>query len=595
MSELDQPLTLPVALRRAAAGAGERPAYIEVRDGRERRIAWPELERRARDFAAGLVGLGLQRGDRVAICAENGIDWLTAYLGTVLAGGAGVLVYSELKAAEIRDQVERPDCRFLVASAAVLPRITKRPPALERVIVVDGEAGAGDDAISLEAVIAGATDASRDLLAGRAPAPDDLAAIIYTSGTTGGAKGVMLSHRNFLANAHSVLGRLDLGASDVLLLVLPLHHAFSFLAGVVLPLLVGAQVVIENDLRRLRDRMQAYQPTIFFGVPALYEVVYRNVLARAEAEGRLETLQRWLARADAVKRRTGLNLGPLLFRPVHKALGGRLRFLVSGGAALNPATARQFFNLGLPLIQGWGMSEAAPAIAVQPFSRRRFLFSRYYEPRAGSVGPPLPGVEASLIDVPEKDIRVAVQGEGEVIVRGQNVFQGYWQAPEETQAALRDGWLHTGDLGRIAADGCIYLTGRSKYIIVLDSGEKVHPDELEEKLSQSELVEDICVLGRQARDRTQVTAVIYPSVEALQRVAGPDGGALGEDAVRGLVGAEVERLERELAAYKRVARVELSDTPLPKTALRKVARGQIAADYEFDLERWLASAEEGAG
>jgi long-chain acyl-CoA synthetase len=373
--------------------------------------------------------------------------------------------------------------------------------------------------------------------------------------------------------------------------VLPLHHAMPFLASVVLPGLIGAHIVIENDLRRIRDRMQEFRPTIFFGVPALYEIMYRNVMARAESEGRLARLQAWQKRLRAIKKLTGVNLAPLVFRPVHKALGGRLRFLVSGGAALNPQTARDFFSLGLPLLQGWGMSEAAPAIAVQRFSKRHFRFTRFYEDHAGSVGPTLPGVEIKLADVPEKGIRVAEQGEGEMLVRGDNVFMGYWRAEDLTREALSDGWLRTGDLGRIDSEGNVYLTGRSKYVIVLDSGEKVHPDELEAKFSESSLIEDVCVVGRQGRDKVQVSAIVYPNVDATLSRLTEDGAEANEGAVRRLVTAEIERFGRELAAYKRVSRIELTDSPLPKTALRKVARGQLQDEYDFEYERWLASRE----
>src|SRR5262249_41651056 len=162
--------------------------------------------------------------------------------------------------------------------------------------------------------------------------------------------------------------------------------------------------------------------TIFFGVPALYEVMYRNILARAESEGRLATLQRVQRLVVWIKRLTGVSLAPLLFRSVHKAVGGRLRFLVSGGAALKPETAFAFFSLGLPLLQGWGMTEASPVVALQRFSPGRFRFSRYYEKHTGSVGPAVPGVEVKLVDVPDKGISVAESGEGEVLVRGDNVF-----------------------------------------------------------------------------------------------------------------------------------------------------------------------------
>lgn len=582
----ERPLTLPEALAFAAQRLPGRPAYIEP--AARRSVTWGEVARLVQDAAAGFVALGLQRGDRVAICAPNSIDWLVAYLAVVSAGGVGVLVYYDLKAAEIAEQVGRPRCRFLVASQEVLAELTPLPACVETVLVLGSASEPGRGALPFAGLAAKATAEGRAALASRAPAPDDLAVIIYTSGTTGGAKGVMLSHRNFLVTAHAAVEALKLTGRDVVLLVLPLHHAMPFFAAVALPGLVGALFVIENDLRRIRDRLREHRPTVFFGVPALYELMYRNLLARAEAEGRLATFQAWQRRLRRIKRLTGVNLAPLVFRQVHQALGGRLRFLVSGGAALKRETALDFFSLGLPLLQGWGMSEAAAAVTVQRFSRARFLLTRYYERHAGSVGPPLPGVELRLIDVPEKGISVAESGEGEIILRGENVFLGYWEAPAETQEAMLDGWLRTGDLGRIDKEGNLYITGRSKYIIVLDSGEKVYPDEVEEKLRESALIEDVCVLGRTARGKTQVTAVIYPSVEATRQEAARRGLAPTADDVRGLVAAEVERLGRGLAAYKRVVHIELSDQPLPKTALQKVARGRLAATPEFDLERWLA-------
>ncbi len=416
--------------------------------------------------------------------------------------------------------------------------------------------------------------------------------MVYTSGTTGGAKGVMLSHHNLVSNAQAAIEALELTERDSSLLVLPMHHAMPLIAAVVLPPLVGAHFVIENDLRRIRDRLQEHKPTIFFGVPALYELVYRNILARAEVEGRLKTLQRLQRVLGLIRRLTGVTLAPLAFRSVHKALGGKLRFLVCGGAALNPRTVLDFAGLGLPLLQGWGMTEASPVIAVQRFSARRFRYSRYYERHAGSVGAPIPGVEVRLVDVPEKQISVAEGGEGEVVVRGPNVFMGYWQAEAETEAAMLDGWLRTGDLGRIDAEGNIYLTGRSKYIIVLESGEKVHPDEVEEVLSQSDLLQDLCVTSRtstERRDKTLVTAVIHASVDVARERCVAAGTSLDEATLRRMVQNDVDTLGRQLAAYKRISRIELSDAPLPKTPLQKVARGRLAESYSFDYASWLKS------
>lgn len=584
------PLTVPAALARASMLFASQPAYSEGAKTTGASMNWRGFASRVDEVAAGLVALGLSRGDRVTICAENCIDWIVAYHAAVAAGACPVLVYFDLKPVEICEQVARPGSRFLFASAPVLRRLgTSASSSVERLILIGPESGPTSGALSLNDVAAAATTDSRVDLRSIAPNPDDLAAIVYTSGTTGGPKGVMLSHRNLVSSAQGGVEALRIHQDDSALVVLPLHHAFAFIATAIMPALVGAHAIVESDLRRLRNRLEEYSPTIFFGVPALYELMYRGILSQAEAQGRLEQMKTWLKRVRLVKRVTGVNLGPLVFRSVHRALGGRIRFMVSGAAALKSQTGLDFFALGLPLVQGSGVTEGSLAIAVQRFSRWRFLFTRYYEHHVGSVGAPLPGVEVRLIDVPEKGISVAARGEGELVLRGSNVFQGYWQAPQQTEAAIVDGWLRTGDLARIAADGSIYLTGRAKFIIVLDSGEKVYPDEIEEKLSESDLVEDICVTGRPAREKTIVAAVVYPRLEAVLTRAQHLGLELDAGAVAKLVSGDIERLCKDLAAYKRVSQIELSDQPLPKTALRKVARGQLAEAYRFDYQRWLTT------
>jgi long-chain acyl-CoA synthetase len=343
-----------------------------------------------------------------------------------------------------------------------------------------------------------------------------------------------------------------------------------FMATVILPLLAGATVVIENDLRHIRDSLQKYRPTVFFGVPGLYDLMLRSFATAAESKGKLSQFRQLLRISKAVKGATAINLGPLVFRPVHKALGGRLRFMVSGGAALNPQTQADYLALGLPLIQGWGMSEASPLIAVQPFSSSKFLFTRYYERHLGSVGPAAPGVHVRLADVPDKGIRVVNDGEGEILARGDNIFMGYWDAPEATNAVKSQGWLATGDLGRIAPDGSIYLTGRSKNVIVLDSGEKVQPEELELLLSQSELISEVCVIGRIVRGKTVVAAVIHPAEVAT----GPASTRSADD-FRAELQVAVERICKRVATYKRIGLIEVALEPLPRTALGKIARASI--------------------
>jgi long-chain acyl-CoA synthetase len=589
LEDAEAPVTVLDALLRAERLFGDSASYSEGGRAAGRSLTWAELSQRVQKVASGLVGLGLNRGDRVAICAENSIDWITAFYASAAAGASAVLVYYDLKANEINEQVTRPDSRFLFTSKAVIGRLGESLPAVERTLLLGADSESAREALSLEALAGTATAASRDRLESQAPEPGDLAAIVYTSGTTAGPKGVMLSHRNLIAGAEAAVRGLDLGHDASALLVLPLHHSFAFTVAAILPALIGGHIVLENDLRRIRDRLQEYRPTIFFGVPALYELMYRNIVQRAESAGRLRRMQAWQERVRLVKRLTGVNIGPIVFRSVHEALGGNIRFLVSGAAALKPETALDYYSLGLPLLQGAGVTETADGFAVQRFSRRRFLFTRYYERHVGCVGQALPGVEARLLDVPEKGISVAAGGEGELALKGESVFLGYWQAPEATEAALVDGWVRTGDLARIDEDGNIYLTGRSKYVIVLDSGEKVHPDEVETKLEESDLVEDVCVTGRRVREKTIVTAVIYPNVDAVLARIGADGGGSNATTVERLIAGEVQRLSEQLVAYKRVGRIELSDTALPKTAVRKVARGHLADSHSFDYQTWASS------
>ncbi len=590
------PLTIPWMLADSAARYGQKVAYQQKVDGHWQQLSFEETWRQANDFAAGLIALGLQKGDRVAIISENCLPWVIGYFGLSIAGGIGVPLYTELKQAEIEDMIKRSGARIVIASTRVLDRLGDHPPGVETVIVVgSSESRSGQSRrflrpprpghIPFDQVATLATAESRAAVGQRRVEPEELASIVFTSGTTGGMKGVMLSHQNVMANVESVRRSISLDDKDRIVLVLPLHHAFPFmifLAGAA----IGGELTLENDLLRVRDRLQETKPTLFLGVPALFEQMYRAVVRRAEAEGRLEMFERGLRAVDAIKRRTGVNLGRLIFREVHQQLGGQLKFVLSGAAALKPDVARNFFRLGLPLLQGWGLSEAAPAVTAQRWIPRKFFFSNYYEEHAGTVGPPVDGVEVKLIDVPEKEIYVHLHHEGELVVRGPNVFVGYWQSPQETAAAKAGGWLRTGDLGRIDEEGNIWITGRSKYVIVLDSGEKVVPDELEERLTRSELIQDLCIEGRHLRNKTMVGAIVYPNLDLARQRLQERGEPLTEVSVRKLVQEELDAMSKELAPYKRVSDLTITDAPLPKTAILKIARGQLPGSYTFDLKRW---------
>ena len=596
------PTTIRGVLEECCPRYRSKVAY-RMKEGEEfRTLTFEELRQQATDFAAGLIALGMRQGDRVAIICENGFEWVIAYYGQSIAGGVGVPLYTELKGREIEELVRHAEARFVIASARVLGKIREDIPGVMKVIGVGEEVAARPgapagllrraraDLIPFQEVFATATEESRRTLAATHIDPDDLASIVFTSGTTGGMKGVMLTHRNFMSNVDQIRRILPVGEQDRLLLVLPLHHAYLFTTAVLALVALGAEVVFENDLLRVRERLAEVRPTVFLAVPALLEVMYRAIEARVEAEGRKKEFERGLRMVKRVKDNTGVNIGRYVFGQVHRQLGGKLRFVFCGGAALNPDIALKYLRLGFPIIQGWGLTEAAPVAAAQRWSPYKFRFTNYYEEQVGSVGTPVPDVEVKLIDVPEKEIYVHLHGEGELVVRGPNISPGYWKAPDETREARVGEWLRTGDLGRIDEEGNIWITGRSKYVIVLESGEKVVPDELEERLAESALIEDICVVPRQIRNKTMVGAIIYPSFGAVSERCRADNMPLNESSVRAFLASELERFGADIAPFKRVSEIVLTDTPLPKTALRKVARGQLRDSHSFDLKRWERNA-----
>ncbi len=592
------PLTFPVLLDDCRRTWGDKIAFQQKSHGRWERVSYIDLYKRSYDLAAGLVALGLRPGQRVALIAENSIEWACCYYAIVISGGIAVPIYYDLKPEEVAEMVERSGAEIVIAARKVAEHL-ERAPHVRLTIVADGVARGelpenlsriGHRALQLEELPGCATTDSRESLARTIVDPDDVASIVFTSGTTGGMKGVTLTHRNFMANLRQVRASIPFGERDRLVMVLPMHHAFPFTVTIAVAPAVGGEVTFENDLRRIRDRMAEVKPTLFIGVPALFELMYRNIVHSIEAQGRLESFERGLRIVDATKQRAGINLGRIVFRELHKRLGGSLRFMVSGGAALNPTVSANFARLGVPILQGWGLTEAAPVLAVQRWNPRKFYMSNYYEEQVGTVGQPLEGVEIGLIDVPEKELYVHLHGEGELVARGDNVTPGYWQSEDATKVQKVGEWLRTGDVGCIDAEGNIWITGRSKFVIVLDSGEKIHPDEIEEKLARSPLIEDIVVTAHKTRGKTQARAIIYPNRdEAAARLL---EAPLTEDAVRALIAAEMETNQADVAAFKRTVDFLLTDKPLPKTVLRKVARGLIAEEYSFDPDLWAQSWEE---
>ena len=537
---------------------------LQIKEGGGyRRLNYGEIARQARALAGTLIRAGVGPGDRVALLSENRPEWAVAYFGLMAAGATAVPLDVQLSDREIGNILRHAGGRLAVASgqqAGRLLELAGDAPLLRCVVDLDADASGGRR-LAFRTALQGPWSPQ----AGTLPTigQEALASILYTSGTTGTPKGVMLSHGNFLASAESVL-RFGLArADDNMLSLLPLHHAFPFMAQLVL-LYTGARVTFPPSLRGpdLLACMQETGVTLLVGVPQLFYMLHKGIFDQIQTRPLpVRLLLRQAMRLAELLRPRGVNLGRSVFAPVHKKFGGRVRLLVSGGARLDPVIARDFLNLGFTLTEGYGLTETAPVVAFNPLDHMR----------PGSVGIPLPDVEVR-IEKPD------ASGVGEIAIRGPNVMLGYYENPQATAEVLRDGWFFSGDLGCLDADGYLTITGRVKEVIVLSSGKNIYPEEVEEAYLKSPYIKEICLIP-QVADRSGA------AVEGLVALVLPDLDyfrAQGMTSVFETIRWDMENVGRELPAYKRPTSLIIVKEGFPRTRLGKIQRHLVAQRYQAE-------------
>ena len=515
------------------------------RDGAWRDLSWAELGERVTRIAGGLLALGVRPGDRVGLVSTNRPEWALADIGALAAGAVVVPVYATLPPADTGFPLAHAGCRVvLVEDAEQAAKLARAEvDGVERVVVLDDSPVAGTMAF---AELAAATAPAE--LPGTATGRDDLLTILYTSGTTGVPKGVQLTHDNVLAVLAMALEMFEQELPRVRrnLSFLPLAHALERIGGHFLPLTLGRTIVYARALETIGDDLRTAQPHVVMAVPRVYEKIHGRIMARvAEAPPLRRALFDWsLAVGTRVSRRleAGRPLPTLLrlqrvvadrlvFRKLRAAVGGEVVLMVSGGAPLEADVARFFHAVGLLVCEGWGATEtAAPATFNTP---RAFRF--------GAVGRPLPGVEVRVAD------------DGELLIRGANVFTGYWQRPElNAEAFDGDGFWRTGDVGRVDDEGFVWITDRKKEILVTAGGKNIAPQKIEAMLRQRPLISQACLVGDR---RPYVTAVLTVDREALA-VAHPQlaGAAAGDPRLHELLAPEVAAVNAGLARFESVRR-----------------------------------------
>jgi long-chain acyl-CoA synthetase len=597
-----EPQTIVEVFRRAMTQKARPDALNHKQGGVWRSLSSEELLARVGRVALGLYALGLRRGDRVGILSESSPEWVVSDLGCQFAGVVNVPVYPTLSPQQICYILDDSGARLLfVQHAGAYARVREAAggcKALTHVVALTGEADGAPGVLTLEELEArGASlEAERpglaDELAG-AVGPEDLATIIYTSGTTGEPKGVMLTHANVVSNLVDTSDRLAFRPEDVALSVLPLSHVFER-GAMYMYLHHGAKVFFAEAIERIGDNMREVRPTIVVAVPRLFEKIYARIKDKAAEGGRVKAaLLAWSV--GVAKRRARAAIwnepaGPLLrlqhaaasrlvFSKWREATGGRIRLFCSGGAALPEELGLIFHGAGLPIVQGYGLTETSPVICVNGPE----------DNRVGTVGRPIRHVE------------VRIAADGEIETRGPNVMRGYYNKPEATREVFTDdGWFRTGDIGALDPEGYLRITDRKKELFKTSGGKYVAPQPIEQRIKQSRFVSQVVLVGD---GRKFPAALIVPDWEALRAYAQHKGLDCRTPAdfcrhprVVDLLQRQVDSVTSDLSRFERVKRVALLEREMTVeggelTPTLKVKRRVVNEKYKDVIDRLYAEAE----
>jgi long-chain acyl-CoA synthetase len=542
----------------------ENPALQIQRADQLESYTFGETRRMAESVGRWLSEQRMEPGTRVAILADNHPRWVACYLGIIAAGHTAVPLDTAYHADQV-EKVLKDSGTSLIFSDAKHLAVTQKAVAALGVKIgltdpanVKKEAGTPNWIVDLDAVIAAGPGQFKPV-----DAPTDaVAGLLYTSGTTADPKGVMLTHGNLLGEANAVAGVLKLGPDDAVLGILPMFHVLAQMANLMLPLVNGARVVYLETLNttELLRGLQERGITAFAVVPQFFYLIHEKIFKEVAKRGKIaQSILRAMMATNRFLRTLGLNAGKLFFGKIHNTFGKKMRFLITGGSRFDPAIARDFAAFGIDILNAYGLTETSAAAFLNPPGNVVI----------GSVGPPMPTVEGTIADPqPQEDGGQAV---GEILIRGPIVMKGYWNRPDATAEALKDGWLHTGDLGYFDDGGNLFITGRQKELIVLANGKNIYPEEIESLYLKSPYIKEICVMALEAKpgDPTseRLYAVIVPNFEELK--------ARKIVNAKEVIRFDIEGLSQKLASTKRVGAYEIWQEDLPRTTTRKLKRFQI--------------------
>jgi len=553
---------------RSAELYGDKPVFKFNKKSAEVSVTYSEFSVLVKKTALAFEALGM-KGKRLMVIGDTSVQWITAYCATVIADGVIIPLDPYLLEDELIKFVNRSQASFIVCEKKFTDIFSAREneiPGVEKIITTDvqtfdmdpEEGSISEKYIDFNTLLADGNsryteDTEFDM---NGHDTEAMRALLFTSGTTGTSKGVMLSEKNICTVINGAVKLLNkITYEDTLLSVLPIFHTYEMTCGILSPIALGCTICISDGLRYVSRNMKQFAPTVMAIVPMFAEHLYKTIWDTARSQGRDKVLKNGL-KISRTLGKVHIDVRRKLFAQVIAAMGGRLKYLVVGGAAMNPQLSENFADMGIKISQGYGITECSPLISVMPFD----------EVNHASCGRLMPGMQIFI------DKEKADDTYGEIVVKGDNVMLGYYDDEEQTADVLSKGWFRTGDYGYIDDKGYIYITGRKKNVIVLSGGKNVFPEEIEEYLSEIPLIEEVVVAGINDEKTGEliVAAYVYPNADECTRL----GLNSGEE-IRTAMTNAVQAINKKIGSHKRVQKIILRDKPFEKTTTRKIKRQSI--------------------
>ena len=538
---------------------GDEVAFYRDGKGLEdsKKVTYKEFCYEINSLGTALIEMGL-KGKRIAVIGENRYEWELSYLAVVTGTGTIVPLDKALPENEIESLIIRSEVEAIIYSEKYdecMAKIQKQGNTkLKYFISMDLEKN-DFNKYSLKEI----TKKGKELLDGGNKEfleakidNEEMSIMLFTSGTTNQSKAVMLSHKNICTNVKDIRNVFELDETDRLLSFLPLHHTFECTVGFLYPLSIGGSIVFSKGVRHIADELKNFKITAMICVPVVFEKMYDKLMKTIEDKGKMPTVKKGIKLSNCLLK-VGIDIRKKLFKEIHDNLGGCLRVMVAGGAALSPEKEKGFWDLGFNVLQGYGLTETSPVIAAELTKQKRL----------GSIGKKFPSVEVK-IDNPDKS------GVGELLAKGDSVMIGYYNNEEANEEVFtEDGWFRTGDLARIDKNGYLYISGRKKFVIVLKNGKNVYPEEIESLLEKSELVKECMVFGMPARDGdvTLSVKICYDKDYVKKQF-----GDITIDDLKEKIWNWVKEVNKTMPKYKYVKKLILTDEELVKTTTLKIKR-----------------------